>query len=596
MFASNSRYEKYRTGRAITFTFFALLVAAFLTGVCAMLLGTASFGAGMLLSYFTHPLILLLNVLVPMLLSAILYLLFNRALAAYIPTALLTLIPAVVNHYKLSLRGDPLLFADLSLALESAKMLETYELFMDASLWITLAVFAVSVTLLAIFAKGRFRSPLPRLIAALCLLLASILLVPVYTDVDVYDAHTQNNDRINEWSDGQKYISKGFIYPFIYSTKFAFSSAPEGYKASEAREALAAYTDEVIEDGKKINIVSVMLEAYTDLSRIDSLEFYSDEVYEKYHMLESIGVSGTLITDIFAGDTRISERQFLTGLPYARLDDFVSKSNSYVWYLRENGYTVEGAHPSYGWFYNRENINENLGFENYFFSENYFKPITNVDITYDTTFFPLLRDIYLERDKSRPYFSYSLTYQGHGPYETDVSNYPYPYVKAPEGVSLENERIMNNYLQSIKVTTEQVYKFVTELYWTEEPLVLVFYGDHKPYFGANGEVYSAYGINMDTSTEDGFENYYGTRYLIIANDAAKRISGNSFTGEGETISASFLMNKVFELCGYKGNAYMQFTSDIMKKQPVIHRSNDFAEGDARLYDCVSYYYRKNFIY
>ena len=101
---------------------------------------------------------------------------------------------------------------------------------------------------------------------------------------------------------------------------------------------------------------------------------------------------------------------------------------------------------------------------------------------------------------------------------------------------------------------------------------------------------------MDLSTEEGFLNYYSTRYLILANDAAKEITKNDFCGEGETISVSFLMNKVFELCGYKGSQYMQFTSDIMKETPVIHRSDIEKSDTASLYDRVSYYYRKVFAY
>ena len=126
----------------------------------------------------------------------------------------------------------------------------------------------------------------------------------------------------------------------------------------------------------------------------------------------------------------------------------------------------------------------------------------------------------------------------------------------------------------------------------DEPVVLVFFGDHKPWLGYNDVTYGAYGINVDTSTEEGFFNYFSTRYLILANDAAKKVTGNDFSGEGEKISPHFLMNKVFELCGYKGSAYMQYTSEIMKKAPVMHRAMTLPEE----YKNVAYYYRKNFAY
>ncbi|MBR5538633.1 MAG: LTA synthase family protein [Clostridia bacterium] len=594
MFATVSRRERYESRTQVIFALVASLAFGISAGLCSMYIATGTFSIQMFVSYFGNAYVLMLNLLPPAILSVVFYLLFNRAVWSYVATTVAVIIPTTVHYFKLNLRGDPLLFADLSLVGETAKMLETYELFIDLRLGIYIGIFVLS-TVALIFVKGRFKRIAPRLISAVCILLASLFLTPLYTSDEIYTVKASNTALINPWSDTHQYISKGFVYPFLHSVKTAFSPAPDSYSKSEAEEILAQYEDEVIPNDKKVDIVCVMLEAFNDFSRFEELSFNKD-IYEKYHLLESIGVSGNLITDIFAGDTRVSEREFLTGLPYARLDDFNKKSNSYMWYLRENGYQVTGAHPSYGWFYNRENINKNLGFESYLFSENYFKEITEVDITYDYKFFQLFHELYATRDKSRPYFSYALTYQGHGPYETDVENYDGLIVQSPEGISLESERIMNNYLHSISSTVEHLYNFVINMYWQSDPVVLVFFGDHKPYLGADGEVYTDYGINLDTSTADGFENYYGTRYIIIANDAAKEITGNAFLGEGETISASFLMNKVFELCGYKGNAYMQFTSDIMSRTPVIHRTADLSYGDARLFDCVSYYYRKNFIY
>lgn len=563
-------------------------------GVCSLYFATGSFGEEMFFSYLANPYITVLNLLPPVLLSLLLFLLLNRAIWSLIGTHLVTMGLTIVHYYKMTFRGDALIAEDLMLVTESGKMLETYELFVDEYMLSYLLLLGVGILLAAIAFRGRFRRLFPRLGAAVALCLACMLLIPAYTSEAYYNEKTANNGEINPWSDTQVYVSKGFVYPFLHTVPAAFHPAPDGYDASAAAAVLEAYTDAPIEADKAVNIVSVMLEAYNDFSRFDELTFVND-VYGKYRELEAMGYSGTLITDIFAGDTRISERQFLTGLPYSRLDNFISESNSYVWYLRANGYTVEGSHPCYAWFYNRQNINKKLGFENYFFSENYYKPITGGDITYDARLFPLMREIYETRDRSKPYFSFSITYQGHGPYEDTNRYFAEPYVANP-GVTPAEETILNNYLNSQKETTEMLYAFAMDMLATEEPLVLVFFGDHKPWMGNNGSVYGAYGINMDTSTADGFENYYGTRYLILANDAAKAVTGNTFSGEGETISAAFLMNKVFELCGYNGSAYMQYTTDLAQKYPVIHRTDLLEEPEKQTFDCVSYYYRKNFLY
>ena len=596
MFATlpDRRQKLYRKGR-IAFALLASVFGGTVTGLCSLFFAASAYNEGLFFTYFANPYILLLNLLPPIILSLLFYLLCNRAACAYLFTNLCTMGLTLVHYFKVAFRGDPLIAEDLTLITESGKMLETYKLYINKRLIAYLVILVLGTLLLALLARGRFRKKRTRLALGVALLLAASALVPAYTSERIYNRQTKNNDLIYEWSESQVFFSKGFVYPFLHSVRYAFHPAPDGYSASEAKAVLAAYTDTEIPKDKRVNIVCVMLEAYSDFSDFDGLTF-TEDIYEKYHALCDMGYSGKLVTDIFAGDTRISERQFLTGMPYARLDNFVAPSNSYVWYLRKNGYVTTGSHPCYAWFYNRQNINKNLGFESYLFSENYYKELTGGDITYDARLFPAMRDLYLARDKETPYFSFSITYQGHGPYESATAYFDAPYVQRNAGVTDADETILNNYLQSIKGTTEQLYTFAGEMLATKEPLVLVFFGDHKPWMGVGNSTYNAYGIPLDLSTEAGFLNYYSTEYLILANDAAKVLTGSDFRGEGETLSVSFLMNKVFELCGYKGNAYMQCTSDILKKEPVIHRTDSLTDGDKALYDRISYYYRKNFLY
>lgn len=595
MFAwKQDKIERFRTKGQIAAALIALALSGMLIGVCSLAIAAGAHPRAMFFSYFENPWILALNLAVPTALMLFFYLLCNRAWVAYLLTNLAVMLPTVISFFKVEFRGDPLCAEDLTLITESKKMLETYRLFWDKRFGFYLAILAVGTLALAFLFRGRFRRRLPRLCAALALALACAAAAPLYTDGTIYDRKTANTALINPYSENDQFISKGFVYPFLHSVKDAFHPAPDGYDEAGAKAALAAYTDAAIPADKRVNIVCVMLEAYNDFSRFEGLHFTRD-VYGKYRELESMGYSGTLVTDVFAGDTRISEREFLTGLPYARIDKFVGATNSYVWYLKQSGYHTTGSHPCYAWFYNRQNINKNLGFDDYLFSENYFAARTNGDITYDAAYFPILYELYQARDKSTPYFSYNITYQGHGPYEANNPHYTEPYVENG-GWSDEAQTILNNYLNAQAETTAMLYDYATAMLATEEPVVLVFFGDHKPWLGNADSVYHALGINIDCSTEEGFLNYYGTRYLILANDAAKRVTGGSFAGEGETISVSFLMNKVFELCGYSGSAYMQFTTAQMHKTPILHRSAALRSDAYRLYDDVTYYYRKNFNY
>lgn len=595
MFAwKTDKIEKYRTKGQIAAALIAAALAGALIGVCSLAIAAGAHPRAMFFSYFSLPWTVALNLAVPVALMLFFTLLTNRAWVAYLITNLVVMLPTVISFFKVAFRGDPLCAEDLTLVTESKKMLETYKLFWDKRFGFYLAILAVGTLMLAFFFRGRFRRAWPRLVAALGLALACAAAAPLYTSADIYNVKTSNTALINPYSENDQFISKGFVYPFLHTVKEAFHPAPDGYDAGSAKAALDAYTDAPIPEDRRVNVVAVMLEAYNDFSRFENLHFVRD-VYGKYRELEKMGYAGTLVTDVFAGDTRVSEREFLTGLPYSRIDKFVAPSNSYVWYFRQNGYHTTGSHPCYAWFYNRKNINKNLGFAEYLFSENYFAERTWSDITYDASYFPMLYELYESRDKSVPYFSYNITYQGHGPYEADNPHYTEPYVENG-GWSEASQTILNNYLNAQAETTAMLYDYAMQMLATDEPVVLVFFGDHKPWMGNADSVYHELGINIDRSTDEGFLNYYSTRYLILANDAAKRATGNDFRGAGETISASFLMNKVFELCGWRGSAYMQFTTAQMHKTPVVHRSFDLRSETYRLYDDVTYYYRKNFVY
>ena len=595
MFAYNpDKQEKLYSKTYVIIAIACALLGGLGVGICSMLFATGEETYEIWQSYFSNAYIVILNLLPPIIISAIFYLVCNSAVWSFVITNILVMVPTFINYYKMAFRGDCFIATDMALAKESQKMLDSYPLFINGRIVGYLVSFAVCSALLAIFARGRLRIRWQRFVAAAALTLASLLLIPVYFSDRIYNVETYNEKIDLQWNDSQMYKSKGFVYPFLHSVKGLFPTPPAGYNEKEVKAQLDKYKYADIPSDKKVNIVCVMLEAYSDFSLFEELTFVND-VYGKYHELEDMGYSGTLVTDIYAGDTRISEREFLTGMPYARMDDFAAPVNSFVWYLRKNGYYTTGSHPLNAWFYNRENINKNLGFESYYFSENYYKERTGQDIVWDGTFFPMMLDIYKTRDKSKPYFSFSITYQGHGPYSDTVPQFEEPYVES-DHVSEGDMNILNNYLNAQKGTTDYLYNYVKEMLATEEPLVIVLFGDHKPWMGNNGSVYEAYGINIDTSTEEGFLNYYSTRYLIIANDAAKEVCQNDFLGKGEPLSVSFLMNKVFELCGYKGDSYMQLASEIMNRKSVIHRADNFDSGDNLLYDQISYYYRKNYLY
>ena len=96
---------------------FALTGLGFCVGVLTLMLATAYLkldSTDLFLSYFLlEPMLLLLNVLPPILLIWFFYFLTRRAWAAFLGSFLPCVGLALVNYFKIRLRGDPLLAADL---------------------------------------------------------------------------------------------------------------------------------------------------------------------------------------------------------------------------------------------------------------------------------------------------------------------------------------------------------------------------------------------------------------------------------------------------------------------------------------------------
>lgn len=112
----------------------------------------------------------------------------------------------------------------------------------------------------------------------------------------------------------------------------------------------------------------------------------------------------------------------------------------------------------------------------------------------------------------------------------------------------------------------------------KEPVVVILFGDHNPWLGDNNSVYEMLGINLDIGTEEGFYNYYNTPYVIWANDSAKKVLDFSADNQ-KNLSSCFLMNKFFNIAGYTGNQYMQYSTEIYKTIPIINSAAYLENGE-----------------
>lgn len=579
-------------------------LSAFGLEIFTLLLSTGEFGLGMFYSYFHKPLILLLNFLPIFLILILLYFVLGKAWLSFLITSTLSFGFSLVNHWKLNFRNDPLYFEDLVLVKDAAQISRRYNISLELKLILFIISILIGIFILYLLLPAKPNSKKLRLTVSISILTICIAIMKfIYLNPAVY-SYASNNNNINIWSGTQNYISRGFMYPFLNSASTLKDPKPQGYSISRAKNILKEYDDHNLKT--KPNIICIMLEAYSDLSTFDSLKI-NDDVYSTWNNIKNESYSGNLISNVFAGGTYNTERYFITG--FESIGSFRVPSWSYARYFKSQGYNVEGMHPSYQWFYNRVNINPNLGFDKYMFKEDYFDKLYSNGIAPDNILFPEILSRYKKNkaESNSPYFNFSVTYQNHGPYDTKKTYFGNGHI-LNQNISNESRIILDNYLGGIRETQTQIKIMLDELKNDDQPVIVVLFGDHKPWLGDNNSVYKELNMHIEGNDDAAIYNYYQTPYLIWGNVKAKELYNNKICGKGKDMSPSFLMNETFSLMNEKGPAFCQQANIVKKKTPVISE-HGFYEYNNKVvktlpknvsmllneYAITSYYLRKDYM-
>ena len=555
-------------------------------GVISLYYASVTLGPELFQSYFNLDMLMLLNLLPPVLLALLLFGIFNRVWPAVLGSGLVVFIGSFANYFMLMTRTETLLASDLRYIKEAAGISSRYDITLTPGMWGCFALLLAATVLSYFVFRARFTHWIPRVIFPLLVLGGCVWAwTGLYSSAELYN-RTENlgvkfasGYQMNRWNDTDKYVGRGFLYPFLYSATDLGPKKPEGYRKADAAAALAAYPSEEIPAEKKVDVIAVMLEAYTDLSRYPQLcvGWWGNDPYTFFHQLQSESVHGDLVTNIFAGGTIDTERCFIAGT--TSLLDYRAAADSYARWLGAQGYDTTFCHAGYSWFYNRENVSEYLGFQESYFSDGWFENYCDDKIPDDAQFFPALLEMYRNhKADGKPYFNFSVTYQNHGPYPSGFFIDPKTAYMNGTGMTIEYYRILNNYLYGIDQTDHALQAFIEELRGQDDPVVVVLFGDHKPWLGDNSVVYDEVGIDLKWKSDQTFDNLYRTQYVIWANDAAKEVLGSEFSGEGGDFSPCFLMMRLFDECGWTGDSNMNAMRELFEHVDVIHAKLNRKDG------------------
>ena len=299
-------------------------------------------------------------------------------------------------------------------------------------------------------------------------------------------------------------------------------------------------------------------------------------------------ITGDLFMSVLGGNTANSEFEFLTGntmaflpkgsVPYQQylLDYAVSTVSRY----EELGYRTVAMHPYNASGWNRNKVYDMMGFDDMLFSKDFTNRKTLRKYVSDRCDFENVLRIFSETEE--PLFVFNVTMQNHSGYanSTDPDNTLDPKVN----VTLKNTKTnqyLTNYLTLMQRTDTALEWFLSELSQSDEPTIVVFFGDHQPYDHVVKPIYLENGMDIENQSFEEEIDRQIVPYVIWAN---YDIGGT----DAAPMSANYLGAKVMELAGLPLSSYQSFLLDMSETIPAINALGFMdASGDWHYLDDVT---------
>ena len=366
---------------------------------------------------------------------------------------------------------------------------------------------------------------------------------------------------------------------------------PEGFDRDEAASWETGY--ESAPDAADVNVVFVMNEAFSDVLNEDVFVFpegeHPMEVYNSLAAGEN-AYAGHLVVPYFAGGTADTEFDVATGMQTNLLNPAAPSLTAFRTVNRgldsifrvfaAGGYSSCFMHPGQSWFYNRENVYSWLGADESLFAEDFSELEYKGSWVTDESVLRELENRYEQKSADGGLdFTYAVTIQNHMSYtEEKYGDYACPEVETAAELSPEIQTAVNVYAEGIRDANAMLAE-LTEFYSAqEEPVLLLFFGDHLPYLGDNRQGYIELGLSA-AEIYGGEDPYaaYTAPFLLWCNEAAAQeldfeaaIEALELPGDGR-ISACYLGAAVLELCGRgEVSPWFGYLNEMRRELPIMH--------------------------
>ena len=515
---------------------------------------------------------------------------------AMLLTAVLGCAPAAVNFYTLQLRGEPFLPWDLMQVSEAAGVASAAGIHIQTSMIVSL-VLAALLTVGAFFLyRGRQKLPWAKRLggfaasaAVTCGMLFGVFLQPTVTQAIGIQP--------DAWMQDRYYRYYGVITSFLTNLTNLKITKPETYSEESVNtilddvEAGEKYTTQPLypesygattpatEVEKQPTIIYVMNESYWDVSELEEHGFVFDtDVSANLHALQQTSASGRAYSPSFGGGTCDVEFEALTGYSVSYLPNGSKPYQQHVTkpmfalpnYLKTQGYQTAAIHCFWAKYWSRDTAYPNLGFDDFISLEDmhHVQKVrkhywTSGLVTDDTMADQIIQQYEtMKADSDAPIFLHAVTMQNHTNYNRD--NYPdderVKVIAHPVGIKPSTIGALEDFATGIRDADAMLGKLTAYFAQVDEPVILVFWGDHYNPIDSNYDIFTASGYASGESSDP---RLHQTTLLMWSNYTDQPVDFG-------TIAAYDISPVMMNLYGLKQPIYFQY---LNRQLQAAYRAN-----------------------
>ena len=542
--------------------------------------------------------VFVLNVILVALLYLMLLMLFNRFWTASIVILAVGIIVAAIEHFKVEIRYEAILPADLGfLGSNTGNMLTFIPAGAHVTILVALGAFAVLLALILVLRhfdgrKGRMirtDNLSLNLTSRLILLLLPILVFALYcihvstTDSLANKFSRALGDTPSMWDSVYDAQRNGPLVAFTRQLNPKIMDKPSNYSEETMKKVAARYQKEAetINASRTNNltdstVVYVLSESFSDPSRVPGLKTNKDSM-PNIRKIKAGTTSGLMLSSGYGGGTANLEYMGLSGLSMANFES--SLSSPYQQLVPSQHWTPTinqlwgapvnslGYHPYESSMYSRATNYKKFGFSHFYTLTGpdvikYQDKIDESPYVSDKSSY----DSALEGIKSGKTnkFIQIITMQNHMPYHEWYENNDYT-AESTTGTPLgdDEQQSIETYQKGVEITDQATQEFLNELDALDKPVTVVFYGDHLP------------GIYSSASEDDNNSlALHLTDYFIWSNKASSS-QGNK-ASDAAYSSPNFFVAQAADHMNAKVSPYLAFLTELHSKiaamePPVVNK-------------------------